>query len=89
MIYIYIYISYFYNNIYYLCILNNFIIISNLFYRDVFWQGSCDDGCKLLTDKLSWNVSFSVRLFIIIVLIICLVCFDWYLFDFIARRSVP
>ena len=26
--------------------------------RDVFWQGTCDDGCYNLADKLGWKVSF-------------------------------
>lgn len=25
--------------------------------RDVFWEGLCDDGCQLLSDKLGWGVS--------------------------------
>lgn len=24
-------------------------------YRDVFWQGTCDDGCQLLAEKLGWK----------------------------------
>ncbi|OWF38413.1 NAD-dependent protein deacetylase sirtuin-2-like isoform X2 [Mizuhopecten yessoensis] len=24
-------------------------------YRDVFWQGTCDDGCLLLAEKLGWK----------------------------------
>jgi len=27
-------------------------------YRDVFWQGTCDDGCYHLADKLGWKVSY-------------------------------
>ena len=26
--------------------------------RDVFWKGSCDDGCYHLADQLGWKVSF-------------------------------
>ena len=25
--------------------------------RDVFWQGTCDDGCYALADLLGWGVS--------------------------------
>jgi len=32
-----------------------------MFYRDVFWQGTCDDGCEALVDALGWGVSL-VRL---------------------------
>ena len=28
-----------------------------LYFRDVFHQGSCDDGCQLLADELGWGVS--------------------------------
>jgi len=27
-------------------------------FRDVAWIGNCDDGCKLLADKLGWKVVF-------------------------------
>lgn len=26
-------------------------------FRDVFWQGTCDDGCYALADALGWGVS--------------------------------
>lgn len=26
-------------------------------YRDVYWGGSCDDGCHKLADLLGWGVS--------------------------------
>ena len=28
-----------------------------LFFRDVFWQGTCDDGCYALANLLGWGVS--------------------------------
>lgn len=27
--------------------------------RDVLWLGDCDDGCRLLADKLGFGVSFT------------------------------
>lgn len=31
-------------------------------HRDVFWQGNCDDGCKLLANLLGWSVSITINL---------------------------
>ncbi len=29
-------------------------------FRDVAWLGTCDDGCRLLAEKLGWKVSKAV-----------------------------
>ena len=28
-----------------------------IYFRDVFWQGTCDDGCYALADLLGWGVN--------------------------------
>jgi len=34
------------------------VSVFSVCYRDVFWQGTCDDGCYNLADKLGWKVSY-------------------------------
>ena len=40
-----------------LVILLLYMLWALFFFRDVFWQGTCDDGCYALADLLGWGVS--------------------------------
>ena len=33
---------------------------TTVYYRDVFWQGNCDDGCLALAELLGWKVCVQI-----------------------------